>query len=240
MIRRFLLGLVGVVGLSLPIASSAAPVTWYFGGTLNSVSDDHAGSAYAFDEFSIGDSFSGSFTFESTASDSNPSPNDGWYMPAPAMSVVVHGNYFWAAEGGVGDVSVHTDPTLNSIHAVVYSDYFSLDPTIHGSVFRGPLPPDAIYPQEWHVNMYDTTGTVFSNDALPLAPPTLESFTEATFGMWFRRIGLGGDLFIVGSLDYLSATAPIPEPETYAMLFAGLGLLGYVARRRKLKQVAAS
>ena len=26
---------------------------------------------------------------------------------------------------------------------------------------------------------------------------------------------------------------PIPEPETYAMLLAGLGLLGFIARRRK-------
>ena len=28
-------------------------------------------------------------------------------------------------------------------------------------------------------------------------------------------------------------TSPVPEPETYAMLFAGLGLLGFFARRRK-------
>lgn len=27
--------------------------------------------------------------------------------------------------------------------------------------------------------------------------------------------------------------APIPEPETYAMMLAGLGMLGYIARRRK-------
>ena len=27
--------------------------------------------------------------------------------------------------------------------------------------------------------------------------------------------------------------SPIPEPETYAMLLAGLGLLGFIARRRK-------
>jgi hypothetical protein len=32
--------------------------------------------------------------------------------------------------------------------------------------------------------------------------------------------------------------APIPEPETYAMMLAGLGLLGVVARRRKQKQAA--
>jgi hypothetical protein len=30
-------------------------------------------------------------------------------------------------------------------------------------------------------------------------------------------------------------TAPIPEPETYAMMLAGLGLLGFAARRRKQK-----
>jgi choice-of-anchor A domain-containing protein len=29
------------------------------------------------------------------------------------------------------------------------------------------------------------------------------------------------------------ATAPVPEPESYAMLLAGLGLMGFIARRRK-------
>ena len=32
--------------------------------------------------------------------------------------------------------------------------------------------------------------------------------------------------------------APIPEPETYAMLLAGLGLMGFVARRRQRKLAA--
>lgn len=32
---------------------------------------------------------------------------------------------------------------------------------------------------------------------------------------------------------YAPGTAPVPEPETYAMLLAGLGLLGFMARRRK-------
>lgn len=39
-----------------------------------------------------------------------------------------------------------------------------------------------------------------------------------------------------GSLDKISfTTAPIPEPETYAMMLAGLGLLGAMTRRRKQK-----
>jgi hypothetical protein len=33
------------------------------------------------------------------------------------------------------------------------------------------------------------------------------------------------------------STAPIPEPETYAMMLAGLGVLGVAARRRKQKSV---
>ncbi len=33
-------------------------------------------------------------------------------------------------------------------------------------------------------------------------------------------------------------TAPIPEPETYAMLLAGLGLLGFAARRKKAVKLA--
>jgi hypothetical protein len=32
--------------------------------------------------------------------------------------------------------------------------------------------------------------------------------------------------------------APVPEPETYAMMLAGLGLLGVMTRRRKQKAVA--
>ena len=32
---------------------------------------------------------------------------------------------------------------------------------------------------------------------------------------------------------FIVSTPPIPEPETYAMMLAGLGLLGFVARRRR-------
>ena len=33
------------------------------------------------------------------------------------------------------------------------------------------------------------------------------------------------------------ALAPVPEPETYAMMLAGFGLMGFMARRRKNEQV---
>ncbi len=50
----------------------------------------------------------------------------------------------------------------------------------------------------------------------------------------------GGSTFSIGGLPndlsnyraYLSPTAPVPEPGTYAMLLGGLGLLGMISRRR--------
>jgi hypothetical protein len=37
----------------------------------------------------------------------------------------------------------------------------------------------------------------------------------------------------VDNLTLAKATVPIPEPETYAMMLAGLGLVGFLARRRR-------
>lgn len=55
------------------------------------------------------------------------------------------------------------------------------------------------------------------------------------------------DLFTIKYSDNLASlspgltpvSAPVPEPETYAMLLAGLGLLGFTARQRKQEESAA-
>lgn len=49
---------------------------------------------------------------------------------------------------------------------------------------------------------------------------------------------LGGIVFPTSRFDIYVQSAPIPEPEAYAMMLAGLGLLGVVARRRRHKAVA--
>ena len=41
------------------------------------------------------------------------------------------------------------------------------------------------------------------------------------------------------TIDNVTINSAVPEPETYAMLLAGLGLLGFAARRRKQKLATA-
>lgn len=49
-------------------------------------------------------------------------------------------------------------------------------------------------------------------------------------------IGIDPDChYFNDGVTFTVVTVPIPEPETYAMMLAGLGLLGVVARRRKQK-----
>jgi hypothetical protein len=38
---------------------------------------------------------------------------------------------------------------------------------------------------------------------------------------------------VVGEWTRMTSVSPVPEPETYAMMLAGLGLIGFVARNRK-------
>jgi hypothetical protein len=50
-------------------------------------------------------------------------------------------------------------------------------------------------------------------------------------GSYFGGAGKSYTFHLSGTVP--AHTAPIPEPETYAMLLAGLGLVGFVARRRR-------
>jgi len=50
---------------------------------------------------------------------------------------------------------------------------------------------------------------------------------EASIGMFSG----GPESFPVYNLG--TAVTPIPKPETYALMLAGLGAMGFIARRRK-------
>jgi hypothetical protein len=72
----------------------------------------------------------------------------------------------------------------------------------------------------------------------------IDQVQQATVNGWLATGGSGTTLALESTIGnfaggpesfliYNLATNPIPEPETYALMLAGLGAIGFVARRRK-------
>jgi hypothetical protein len=59
--------------------------------------------------------------------------------------------------------------------------------------------------------------------------------TTATLELINRNTAAGGNDFAIDDINLSteSTVITVPEPETYAMLLAGLGLMGWVGQRRK-------
>ena len=62
-----------------------------------------------------------------------------------------------------------------------------------------------------------------------------------TAALWLGALPDGMTVTSASGHDYTidptaTVTAPVPEPETYALLLAGVGVLGFVARRRKTRE----
>ena len=66
------------------------------------------------------------------------------------------------------------------------------------------------------------------------------SFGNDSVQFDWKGLSFDTSTYLTATLSFGALAAPIPEPETYAMLLAGLGLLGFAARRRKLKEAAAA
>ena len=80
-----------------------------------------------------------------------------------------------------------------------------------------------------------------------LPPPTISGVTfggarngaGSVLGFPSTDASEGGGGFF-GPNAFTAAAPPVPEPKTYAMLMAGLGLLGFMARRRRKSLNAAA
>lgn len=87
----------------------------------------------------------------------------------------------------------------------------------------------------------DIVGTVTKDVTVPTLP-SLTSFTHtdaipsitAQYVRWQVLATNGAN---PGAANFQFTATPVPEPEIYAMLLAGLGLMGTIARRRKSQKL---
>lgn len=105
----------------------------------------------------------------------------------------------------------------------------------------------------WFNNNHDGDGTLSGNKIkiggtdYALVPATgVPSYNDDWKPSSSFSVASGGSLLVTLAstnadqfyISGMTVTAAIPEPETYALLLAGLGLLGFAARRRAKKAAA--
>jgi hypothetical protein len=169
-------------------------------------------------------------------------------------------SYLWKRDQtndhGIGVCS--TGETCGNVNGDGSGDWNELSNNVNDEVIRLTRPAGTVWTSLW-VSSLDSggsgsseTGTFyFSNSLAPnlatLAgvisstvfsytggPVEKEVFAGSSSAMYvYFRAGPNASGNNNDYLVYGVNVAPIPEPETYAMLLAGLGLMGFMARRRR-------
>lgn len=136
--------------------------------------------------------------------------------PINVVFTVVH------AQGAGGPYSV--TETITNHTGVTWTDFHLSIPT--GMVFN---------------NFQSASLTGFTLDSPPASGPHDLNFTgslangattTAKFNLSLSDPGAGNTTSLTLMQNPSVSVSPVPEPETYAMLMAGLGLMGLVVRRR--------
>lgn len=156
-------------------------------------------------------------------------------------------NYYSLA---LGDVTPEFDVASTAQVAVgsfVYDFFFSASVPYIGSVTASDLPTVIQGTQKYNINgltlsLFQDGGMIGVKDAGDVylgsfgtgdyvSAQTPGAFTPGTY--YFEVTGTGAGTS-GGRFAYTaSAVSAVPEPETYALLLAGLGLVGFVASRRR-------
>jgi hypothetical protein len=205
-------------GWAAPCA--AAPVTYSFTGSVTQTTfvpnDPFAGA------IGIGTAFSGSYTFETTAPDSNPFASNGSYMSFGAP-------YGFTAT--IGGFTFATSDVLSINVANGAADQYSVLACAGGPFCFGST---------WSLFLEDLDGTAFASDAQPYPSPLLSAFETALFA--FSGFVNDNQVQITGQLNSLVCSAgcdpvgtPVPEPGTLILVGTALAALG---RRRSRQGVA--
>lgn len=141
-------------------------------------------------------------------------PNPEFFFQAVSGSFTDHYTFTMPADFvGVTSVTVSND---NAPGLLITGGMFSLYSNADGIVGNGD---DALVGGAWAFD--GTTGT------------TQHTVAIAPGDYYYAVSGMGAGIAGQGAYIISSQLQPIPEPETYGMLLGGLGLLGFMLRRRK-------
>ena len=128
------------------------------------------------------------------------------------------------------------DLTLGSANGAISQTFATVAGHAYELRFAVTAPGPFFGPAALEVSVGDAAAS-YSVSRSPTFPLSWETKT-----LGFRATSSATTLVFAGPasgaywgpvIDDVSVTAAVPEPETYAMMLAGLGVFGFVARRRK-------
>jgi hypothetical protein len=187
----------------------AAPITIQISGTITSASGASLPSS-----IHQGTTFMGTYTYESSAFDSDTNPNQGMYQyDSPyGISIILGGYEFKTSSNHVGefDIIIKNDVTMDGV--VDYYTVFSTSQSIPSIDFT----PGSII---W--NLRDSDHTALYSDILPIAAPTLNDWNYNNLSIRaFDSLGYG--ISIYGTVTQVEL---VPEPLTGFLLVTGIFFL---------------
>jgi hypothetical protein len=179
-------------------ASPDVPISINFTAEVWDVDDDfnHLGGA-----ISVGDTITGSYTYDAATPDSNPDPTVGRYLyTSPPYGIRVD----------AGGFVFQTDPSNVDFEIEILNDrdspardYYVVTGR-HGLPLSNGASVDSI---QWQLD--DPTATALSSDALPTVPPTLADW-ESLFGLWLLGEGSPYGFYTVSAHVTSVSLAPPP------------------------------
>lgn len=207
----------------MPTLAAASVVTIQVAATVG----------YVDDRFNVlggrvspGDTVTGTYSYNTTATDQNASSNVGdyYFTDAPyGVSLSVNGLVF------------QTNPASVAFLLEVVNDYYARDNYVfhsYDNLFAvsapGPNPRSII---SWQLD--DPTQSALSSDALPATPPDLSRW-QSFFGLEIMSNGNGEDFAIRSTV---TSVALVPEPSATALFILGVSALLLWRGRRLLLAV---
>ncbi len=202
----------------------AAPITFNFSGTLDSVSSSLNSS------FSAGDEFSGAFTFESSATGGDTGSTS--YYNAILNYQFVMGSYSFSLDNegriGIGNDN-GSSASFDSYYASIGNSYnYEGCGTCNAlNETTGPL-VNGYHLDDVEFGLFDDTGQVFQNEDLFSVFPELSNFSAAVFrgSFWNGSGRIGGSYggSFSGTVTSISPVvdATVPVPPSVFLILVGL------------------